>query len=269
MNRQITGGGQVRVRANVRWYFFLGFAWIFALSVAHAAVCDPRAFHGAYGFSLTGTTTIGGPARPVAVVGRVVVDDSGNLSGISSASFTGLVFGNRVTGKVLPQTDCTVTLTLQDDSGNFQHFAGTMSADSGHVAFRQADPGGAQNGILLRTANGCSASSLAGAFKVKASGRTVDPNTGVDSGRVSVRGVVIADGARNLSFDSGPDEPALGAGNYEVADDCFVTLVLELPASEHKTATMHFRGILVDDGREVLGIQTDPGTVVALRLTSQ
>ena len=259
----------MRVSASVRRYFFLLFVWIFALSVAHAAVCDPRAFHGAYGFSLTGTTTIGGPARPVAVVGRGVVDDSGNLSGISSASFTGLIFGNQVTGRFEAQSDCAVRLTLQDDTGNFQHFAGTMSADGGHVSFRQTDPGGAQNGILLRTTNGCSASSLAGAFKVKASGRTVDPNTGLDSGRVSVRGVVIADGARNLSFDSGPDEPALGAGSYEVADDCFVTLVLELPAAEHKTATMHFRAILVDDGREVLGIQTDPGTVVALRLTSQ
>ena len=265
----MTGKGQMRIGTNVRRYFLLLFAWIFALSVAHAAVCDPRAFHGAYGFSLTGTTTIGGPARPVAVVGRVVVDDSGNLSGISSASFTGLIFGNRVTGRFEAQTDCAVRLTLQDDTGKFQHFAGTMSADGGHVAFRQTDPGGAQNGILLRTTNGCSASSLAGTFKVKASGRTVDPNTGLDSGRVSVRGVVIADGARNLSFDSGPDEPALAAGNYEVAEDCFVTLVLELPADEHKTAAMHFRAILVDDGREVLGIQTDPGTVVALRLTSQ
>ena len=259
----------MRVRANARRYFFQVFAWSFALSAAHAAVCDPRAIPGAYGFSLTGTTTIGGPARPVAVVGRVVVDDSGNLSGISSASFTGLVFGNRVTGKVLPQTDCSVTLTMQDDSGNFQHFAGTINAGSGRVAFRQTDPGGAQNGILLRTTNGCSASSLAGTFKVKASGRTVDPTTGVDSGHVLGRGVLIADGVRNLSFDSGPDEPALGAGNYEVADDCFVTLVLELPAAEHKTATMHFRAIIVDNGREVLGIQTDPGTVVALRLVAQ
>ena len=104
---------------------------------------------------------------------------------------------------------------------------------------------------------------------MKASGRTVDVNTGVDSGRVSIRGVLIADGARNLSFDSGPDEPALAAGTYEVADDCFVTLVLELPVGENKTVSMHFRAILVDDGREVLGIQTDPGTVVALRLVSQ
>ena len=106
---------------------------------------------------------------------------------------------------------------LQDDSGNFQHFAGTMSADGGRVAFRQTDPGGAGNGILLRTTYGCSVSSMAGTFNVTASGRTVDVNTGVDSGRVSVRGVLIADGARNLYFDSGPDEPALAAGTYEVA----------------------------------------------------
>ena len=259
----------MRVRANVRRYFFQIFAWVFALSVAHAAVCNPRAIPGAYGFSLTGTTTIGGPARPLAVVGRVVVDDSGNLSGISSASFTGLIFGNQVTGRFEAQTDCAVRLTLQDDSGNFQHFAGTVNADIGRVSFRQTDPGGAQNGILLRTTNGCSASSLAGTFEVKASGRTVDVNTAVDSGRVSVRGVLIADGARNLSFASGPDEPALAVGSYEVLDDCFVKIVLELPADEHQAAAMHFRAILVDNGREVLGIQTDPGTVVALRLVSQ
>jgi len=266
---QMTGRGQVRVGANVRRYFFLLFAWIFALPVAHAAVCDPKAFQGAYGFSLTGATTIGGPARPVAVVGRLVLDDSENLSGISSASFTGLILGNRVTGKYEAHSDCSVTWTLQDDSGNFQHFAGTMSADGGQVTFRQTDPGGAGNGILHRTMDTCSVSSLAGTFKLTVSGRTVDVNTAADSGRVSLQGVLIADGARNLSFASGPDEPALAVGSYEVLDDCFVNLVLELPGDEHQAAARHFRAILVDNGREVLGIQTDPGTVVALRLVSK
>jgi len=265
----MTGRGQVRVGTNVRRDFFLLFAWIFALPVAHAAVCDPNAFQGAYGFSLTGATTIGGPARPVAVIGRLVVDDSENLSGISSASFTGLIFGNPVTGKYEAHTDCSVTWALQDDSGALQHFAGTMSADGGRVAFRQTDPGGAGNGILLRTMDGCSLSSLAGRFQLTASGRTVDVSTAVDSGRISVRGVLIADGARNLSFASGPDEPALAAGSYEVLDDCFVELVVELPGDEHQAAARHFRAILVDNGREVLGIQTDPGTVVALRLVSK
>ena len=61
-------------------------ASIFAAPITHAAVCDPNAFHGAYGFSLTGTTTIGGPARPVAVLGRLVLDGFGNVSGISSTA---------------------------------------------------------------------------------------------------------------------------------------------------------------------------------------
>ena len=265
----MTGGRQVRVGANVRRYFFLVFAWMFAFPVAHAAVCDPKTFHGAYGFSLTGATTIGGPTRPVAVVGRLVLDDSGNLSGVSSASFTGLILGNPVTGKYEAHADCSVTWTFQDDSGNFQHFAGTMNADGGHVAFRQTDPGGSENGILLRTMDGCFVSSLAGTFQLTASGSTVDVNTAVDSDRVSLRGVLIADGARNLSFASGPDEPALAAGSYEVLDDCFVELVLELPGDEHQAAARHFRAILVNNGREVLGIQTDPGTVVALRLVSK
>jgi len=62
--------------------------------------------------------------------------------------------------------------------------------------------------------DGCSASSLAGRFQLTASGSTVEVNTAVDSGRVSLRGVLIADGARNLSFASGPDAPALAAGSY-------------------------------------------------------
>jgi hypothetical protein len=118
-----------------------------------------------------------------------------------------------------------------------------MSADGGHVTFRQTDPGGAGNGTLLRTMNGCSVSSLAGTYKLKASGRTVDVNTAVDSGPVSLRGVLIADGASNLSFNSGAGRPAVAVGSYEVEGDCFVKLVLELPLGEQKTAAMHFRAI--------------------------
>jgi hypothetical protein len=250
-------------------YLFLLFAWLFVLRVTHAAVCDPKAFHGAYGMSLTGATTIGGPTRPVAVVGRLVVEDSGNLSGVSTTSFTGLILGNPTIGRYEAHTDCSVAWAFQDSSGNFQHFAGTMNADGGHVTFRQTDRGGAGMGTLLRTVNWCSASSLAGTYKFKASGRTVDVPSGADSGPVSLQGVLIADGDGTLSLNAGPGQPVVAAGSYEIQSDCFVTLVLEMPAGEKKTVPMHFRAILSDDGHEVVGIQTDPGTVVAVRLVSK
>jgi hypothetical protein len=242
------------------------FAWLlFPLPPAHAAVCDPKRLQGAYGLSLTGSTTIGGTTRPVAVLGRLVFDDSGNVSGTVSASFTGLILGNPVTGKYDTHADCSVTWSLQDDSGGFQHFTGTMSADGGRIGFRQTDPGGVQSDILLRTMGRCSESTLAGNFQLTGSGSRVDINTAVESTRVSFSHVMIADGAGGLFYDAGPDEPVLGAGTYDVQDDCFAEFGLELTEGGSEKATRHFRVILVEKGR-ALGIQTDPGMIVALQL---
>jgi hypothetical protein len=236
--------------------------------VAQAAVCDPNAFQGAYGFSLTGPTTIGGPTRPIAVVGRLVLDGAGNVSGISSASFTGLPFGNPVRGTYEAHWDCSVTWNLQDDSGNYQHFAGTITPNGEHIAYRQADPGGAEDGIMLRTMDGCSDSSLAGKFTLSISGATLDVDTAVESGRVSFTGLLNADGAGRFSFATRPDLPTPAAGTYAVRGDCFAELTLELRLGS-KTETTHFRAVLVENGRQVLAVETDPGTVVALRLVSK
>jgi hypothetical protein len=243
-------------------------ASIFAAPATHAAVCDPNNFHGAYGFSLTGTTTIGGPARPVASVGRLVLDGFGNVNGISSASFTGLTFGNPVRGTYQAHWDCSVTWNLQDDSGNYQHFAGTINPNGEHIKFRQTDPGGAEDGIMLRTMDGCFACSLAGTFSLTISGATSDIDTGLESGRVSFTGLLIADGAGRLSLATRPNLPTVTAGTYDVQPDCFVELAIELRVGIKMEAT-HFRGILVEKGREVRAIETDPGTVVALRLVSR
>jgi hypothetical protein len=266
----------------MRQYVSLLFVSIFAITVSHAEVCDPGVFHGAYGFALTGATTISGATRPVVVVGRMILEDSGNLSGVSSASFVGLLLGNRVTGKYEAQTDCSVTWTFQDPSGSFQHFAGTMSVDGARIVFRQTDLGGPEDGLMLRTMDRCSASSLTATFDFTAAGSTVNVVTAAESGGISLQGLLTADGARNLSFASRPGEPAVAAGTYEVADDCFVALVVDLPVDSQAASMlpglpqggmpksgMHFRAIVVDDGRQVLGMQIDPGTIVGVRLVSE
>ena len=217
---------------------------------------------------MTGTTTIGGPARPVAVVGRLVLDGVGNVSGISSAAFTGLTFGNPVRGTYEAHWDCSVTWNLQDDSGNYQHFAGTINTNGEEIRFRQTDPGGAEDGTMLRTMNGCSDFNLSGKFSLTISGATLDVDTAVESGRVSFTGLLIADGAGGLAFATRPGLPALPAGTYEIHGDCLGELKLELRLGS-KTETTHFRGVLVENGRKVLAIETDPGTVVALRLVSR
>jgi hypothetical protein len=237
------------------------FAWCTYALAAHAAICNPQDFRGSYGFLLTGTTTIGNGPKPTAAVGRLVLDGSGKLGGITSADLSGLLLGNPVTGTYEAHTDCSVTWSLQDDSGDYEHFQGTLSSDGRHVSFRQTDPGGAQDGTMMRASEDCSVNSLRGRYHLSVAGNRIDVDTGRVSGIVSISGVIDADSAGGLSFSSDPAIPPAPAGTYESVDGCFVHLTLRTPAE------MHFRGVVGERGAELVGIQIDPGAAVSLHMT--
>ena len=246
------------------------FVWLTLLAplaaTAHGEVCNPKDLQGAYGFLLTGEATIGAGPQPVATMGRLVFD-AGQISGTSSVKFTGLLLGNPVTGSYTAQQDCSVSWSLQDDSGSFQHFQGTMTADGKRVTFHQTDPGGVDNGTMARTAADCNAASLTGRYSLNVSGNTIDVDSARNSGSISVKGSLDADGAGGLAFSTDPGLPPATAGTYEFEDGCVIHLVLKLPVAGGQIANMNFRGIFADSGRSVFGIQIDPGSAVSLRLT--
>ena len=274
----------------MRRYSILLFVSIFAATVTHAETCDARVFNGAYGFSLSGATHIGDRVRSAAVIGRVVVEDSEHLAGVSSVSFMGLVFGNRIIGTYKVQTDCTIMWTFQDSSGGLQHFAGTMTVDGSRIEFRQTDSGSPQNGLMLRSMSACSEPGLVRSFDFAASGSTVDLLNRAETRTVDLQGTLTTDGAHHLAYLSENGEPPAPAGTYDLSEDCFVTLVVNLPSGQapppaipgssggvvipglpangQPTPGLHFRAIVVDNGRQLLGIQIDPATTVALLLTS-
>src|SRR6266567_5136125 len=124
-------------------------AWITGILLgtvfpASAQLCNPQEFAGVYGFQLSGSTTISGDSKPVASMGRLEFDGQGGVNGSASVNFAGYLLGNPVTGSYDVRTDCSITWSLQDDSGAFQHFAGTLRADLLRATFRQTDAGGAQ-----------------------------------------------------------------------------------------------------------------------------
>src|SRR5580692_6640722 len=162
-----------------------------------ADACDPAKLEGAYGFQLSGHTTISGDSKPVVSVGRLVFDGHGVLSGYASVNFAGYFLGNPVTGKYEAHTDCTITWSLQDDSGAFQNFDGKLTADELAGEFRQSDPGGAQNGALQKVAPQCSIAALAPLYSFGVSGSTTPMNAGDEAKRVSAAGLVAPDAAGN------------------------------------------------------------------------
>ena len=99
-----------------------------AAPVCAADVCNPAKLEGAYGFQLSGPHHDFRRIETRVSVGRLVFDGHGVVSGYSSVNFAGYFLGNPVTGDYETHDDCTLTWSLQDDSGAFQHFSGKLTA---------------------------------------------------------------------------------------------------------------------------------------------
>jgi len=226
------------------------------LAAQAADVCNPADLVGPYAFQLTGLTDISGTPKPTVSLGRIVFDGDGNLSGTASATFRGLLLGNPVTGSYEAKSDCSVIWKLQDDSGAFQNFSGTLSSDGNSVQFKQTDPGGAQRGTMQKTPDACSAADLLKEYYFTVSGSTTPMLPGEVPHTVSAKGTL--DIAEN--------------GSFQVESDCSIRFELTLPAQDGRVAEpspMTMRGFLVNGGKEILAFQTDPGAMVAARFTSE
>jgi hypothetical protein len=100
-------------------------------------------------------------------------------------------------------------------------------------------------------------------------GNYVDVNSDQVTGKVGWKGLIEADGQGNLAFaasDSSPFEPA---GSFQMEDDCTLEMSLELSSGESESVdvTWNFRGVLVNGGNAVIGIESDPGSVATLGLS--
>src|SRR5579863_3306249 len=229
-----------------------------------ADVCDPRDFHGSYGFQLSGDTRISSDAKtkPTASIGSVAFDGTGGLSGYSSAHFAGFLQGNPTTGKYEAHTDCSITWSLQDDSGNFQHFSGNMTPDFVRIEFHQTDQGGPQKGIMVRTPAVCNAAALQPEYHLSISGSFTPMEDGQEAHRVSASGTAAVREGGKLWFDFAANQPSV-EGKVEVDSDCVVRVEIG------GTSPMKLRGFLVNDGKEILTIETDPGATVTANFKVQ
>ena len=221
---------------SARWLLALG---VLALRFAAAEACNPVDLYGPYGIQLSGTSTISGAPTPIAVIGRLDFASDGKVSGYSSVNFNGWFLGNPVTGTYQFKDDCSLTLNLQDDSGAFQHFRGAGHTGAQEFALHQTDPGSGARGVVKRIAHdGCGDIALRGGWLM------------------SMRTTAMMDGSGGVKIVIGGKEVT---GSYHVDSDCFVLF---------DYAEVHLRGIVVNGGKEVLAIYTDPQHVGVVNFTT-
>jgi hypothetical protein len=222
---------------------WLIFVLAVSASVSWAAnVCSETEVQGPYGAQLSGVTRIAGTPKPAVSLARIVFNADKSVAGYSSVNFDGLLLGNPVTGTYEIKSDCTMSWSLQDDSGAFQHFSGTVTPGGNRVEFQQADPDTGQHGIMVGTSDACTAADFRARYTFTLSG-------------ASTKRVLNA--ASDGTFTT-----ADGSGTFTVDPDCVVHI-------EFGVGEIKLRGILVNKGAEILAIQIDPGKTVSARFTAQ
>ena len=208
-------------------------------SITQAAnVCGEYEVLGPYGTQTSGVTRIaGGVPKPAVSLARLVFTEDKTVTGYSSVNFDGLLLGNPVTGTYEIKSDCTMSWSLQDDSGAYQHFGGTVTPGGNRVEFQQTDPDTGQHGIMEKVSDGCTDADFRPRYSFTLSG-------------ASTKRVLNAavDGTFTTSDGS--------SGTFKVDSDCIVHI--EFGDGETK-----LRGILVNKGAEILAIEIDPDKAVA------
>ncbi|MGO9270588.1 MAG: hypothetical protein ACLQOO_10105 [Terriglobia bacterium] len=232
-----------------------------------AQVCGRADVQGAYGFQLSGITTIGvdGP-QPQAAIGRLVFGADGVVSGVASVDLNGYFLGNPVTGTYEFKTDCTLTFQLQDDSGAFQHFSGVAKEGGASVEFHQGDTGAGGRGVLEKTPDGCKTESFHGSYAFALSGTASQFATDQPAGSVfSVQGTVDADGAGNLAFTTASGKTT---GSYQLDSDCIAEIELGMSNGD-SSSILKLRGVLVNEGKRLLAVESDPARTATARFTAK
>jgi hypothetical protein len=203
---------------------------------------------------------ISGKETPIAVVGRLVfTSNEGAISGVTSVNFNGLFLGNPTTGKYEAKEDCSMTFSLQDTSGGFQHFSGRAETGGDRLEIVQTDAATHERGLMIRSADSCNTPAFQGKFNFSMLGHSTPYGTEGARGAGSAKAVVQADGAGNLLVQRGD---AKTGGTYTVDSDCFLQLDFGI-ADGDNSALVKLRGILVNGGKEVLAVETDPEQVAS------
>ncbi len=221
--------------------------------------CGKEALNGSYGFQIAGTS--GDKADRVVGYGWMKFDGVGRVSEAYSAiSIAGAkaVEAKDLTGTYSVNSDCTFSVKLEDEAGAATNYAGAILGRGTDMYFAQTDEGGALSGFMAKMRRMCNNMELMGpmGFRVySGDGAThVVGSVIPHGGTLDVTQWATAKG-KTIKFTG-------GTGKYSIAADCTVSITLDaIEKGKDKVDAQTFKGVLTQNGREVVSMNTAKGTV--------
>jgi hypothetical protein len=228
-------------------------------SAAWAAPCSNASLSGTYGFLHPGTDSNGTPAT--AAVSQITFDSiTGRFRVQTTASHDGVIATEYLTGTYAVASNCTGTGTptgaipfsIVVTSTGFlaahllsEGFAVKQGSPTCTNAGVQGKFGFETTGVFLAGVPAAGAVAFIGELRF-----TVDPSgEGVISGHVA--------SSEDGTFLTFAEEPV--TGSYRIGTDCRGTASI----TPRGHSEMHFHLVVVDDGKEMLAVETDANTVVS------
>jgi uncharacterized protein (TIGR03437 family) len=229
------------------------------------ATCTASMVNGTYFYMLTGINALGGTAAPYAELGQLVANGSGGLSGQTSTNLSGQRGTYPMTGTYTVQPNCAGSMTLTVNSQTTTAFTFQVINNAQALVLAVSKTGEVVTGRAYRTtaASGgtqCSNGSLSGSYGYVFTGTTASNGA---SFSYSDSGQLAADGNGNLTGSSvtnlgGEFSNINRIGSYSVESTCLGTASIST-----QTSTYNFAIAIVQDGQQVLFLETDAGTTVS------
>ena len=112
-------------------------------ALAQAGGCTMAQLQGAYAVYGQGSGILGNPPQQgIEVdVGIATLDGKGNLAGSVTFSFNGKIFRTKFIGAYLVNSDCTITINIQDDFGEHLQEEGVVLGHGDEIRFIETNPG--------------------------------------------------------------------------------------------------------------------------------
>jgi hypothetical protein len=222
-----------------------------------SAACSNATLNGVYGYYHGRPDGVSGQR---ALVGQMIADGKGNLSGSWTTSLNGTISTGTFTGTYLISKNCTGSFTLSNEDESPANFS--IVFDDSHKGFQilQTDNGTAQPGFGFEQGKvTCGLTGKKQTFATNLLG-VLTSVPAVDA----IVGQVTLDGKGNITGNEtfsvlGTIATLPVSGTYTENADCIGTIQI----TPQGMAATNFNTVVVNGGKELLLIETDNDTVVA------
>jgi hypothetical protein len=220
-----------------------------------AGSCSKESLTGNYGFTLNGT--VGG--SPIATVGQISTDGTGNIAGFETTSLNGTISNDvALLGSYKINSNCSGTITITPAGQSALNFRLAIIAAGKQIQLVETDQGTTVAGkAYSQSASKCSLSGVRGLYGLLGGGVEIGSGLLVYAGQINLKGDGTLSGSETGSINGTIFTGAKVSGAYKVGKPCFGGAVVTVG----NNAPIHLNLVVVNGEKGVLFIQTDSNSL--------